>query len=175
MRHFLRQNSRLLLAWLVWLASASALSLLNLYVGLPYRLNQVFWATFGSPTNEYGFWNLVLPRWIVALGLSIPPALLGVLVYEGRHLTWRRALCAWLCWSGSFVVFFFVLISPLTQDVLRRVQGAGFQEWLYASPANFYLYAGLAFPVLFGPAGLVGTYLYARLRSYTIPNMLAPR
>src|SRR4051794_37440786 len=92
-----------LLASLCWFSLTVLVHLFAAYFSLHYRLNQFLWLLFGTSESVYGFRNLIFPRLIIATIISIPPAVIGIAVYE-RRVAWQRMFLAWMCWSGSFLV-----------------------------------------------------------------------
>jgi len=158
-------GQRWLLASLCWYSSSAILHFLNLHFALYSRLNHFFWVVFGPPESVYSFRNLILPRLIVVTILSIPPAIVGLFVYESK-IVWQHAILAWICWSGTFLVIWCLLfcISPQLFIVI-----SGLVSVIFGSSGNgtsfgeYYLDFAVAFTLAAGPSALLGLFIYKDL------------
>jgi hypothetical protein len=103
-------ENRWLLASLCWYLSTAFLHFTNLHFALSYQVNNSIWLVFGPPESVYSFRNLILPRLIIITIFSIPPAVIGLFIYESR-IVWQRAILAWVCWSGTFLCLWCLLFS----------------------------------------------------------------
>lgn len=154
---------RWLLASLCWFSLSAFLHFLNLQFALYYLVNNLLWHIFGPPESVYSFRNLFLPRLIVVTIFSIPPAILGLFVCEGK-IVWKRLILAWICWSGIFFAIYnlFFSIHPrptfaIHELVLNVFRGDG------TSLAEYYLTFCISFTVAAGPSALLGIYFYSFL------------
>ncbi|MDA0834850.1 MAG: hypothetical protein O2955_03500 [Planctomycetota bacterium] len=64
-----------------WLAVVLVMLIWSFEMEFSYRINKFGWAVFGPPENPYGFQNMVLPRIIAWLVVTVPVAFMAL----GRH------------------------------------------------------------------------------------------
>jgi hypothetical protein len=138
--------------------------LLSVHYGWRFSLNQLFWTILGPPNELYGFRNLILPQWIVATILSLLPALLGTMVYEKCAVTWRHFALAWLCWSLSFVLLYYLSYNPpfvcILQPLIHSLFGS---QGMWESTGKFYAFVFMVFTFRAVPAAFLGMIAYEKI------------